>query len=604
MTTKSQRILHRGEVPEKYKWNAESVFKSQGEFEDAFKKVEAMLHEVEEYKGRLSEGPEVLVDWFEFFEKLYRLGGKVYFYAMMSFNSDTTDPNAAELNGRAQGQRGNYFAAISFMDPELIAIGRAVLDTWISEEERLTPYAHYFDNLFRKQEHVQGTEVEEVLGMLTSPFLVTKTTYDMLNNADLPIKPAKNSDGEEVPVTQGTYFRILNQGDRELRRTAWKNYQDAYLAYKNTFASNLSATVRQDVFQARVRKYTSSLEAGLFPYNIPLEVFHNLMDVFKSHLPTWHRYFAMRRKALGLEKLHPYDIWAPLSLDEPVVPFDQAVDWISAGMRPLGEKYVETLRRGCLQDRWVDRYPNIGKQQGAFSFGWPGTFPFIMMSYNDDPKSMSTLAHELGHSLHSYLAWKAQPGIYSRYSLFVAEVASNFNQALVRAYMLENMGEPDFQIALLEEAMSNFHRYFLIMPTLARLELEVHEQVERGEGLTADGLIELMADLFTEAYGPEMYIDRARIGMTWAQFGHLYRNFYVYQYATGIAGAHALANRVLSGEKGAVEAYLNFLQAGSSKYPMDALKGAGVDLSSPEPVKVAFEVMSGYIDRLEELIVR
>jgi oligoendopeptidase F len=272
-------------------------------------------------------------------------------------------------------------------------------------------------------------------------------------------------------------------------------------------------------------------------------------------------------------------------------------------MAPLGDEYVAPLRRGVLNDRWVDIYPNRGKQSGAFSTGAPGTYPFILMSYTDDIFSMSTLAHELGHSLHSYFTWRTQPLVYSRYPLFLAEVASNFNQVLVRAHLLATHPDPSFQIAVIEEAMANFHRYFFIMPTLARFEVEVHQRVERGDALPAQGLIDLMADLFREGYGDEVVIDGDRLGITWATFHtHLYMNFYVYQYATGISGAHALGQGVLDGVSGAADRYLEFLRAGSSRDPLETLARAGVDMASPEPVERAFAVLASYVDRLETLI--
>ncbi len=366
---------------------------------------------------------------------------------------------------------------------------------------------------------------------------------------------------------------------------------------------SLAAGIKQDVFRARARRYGSSLEGALTPHNIPLSVFHNLIDVFRRNLPTWHRYWRLRRKALGLETLHAYDIKAPLTNNSAAVPYDQAVRWIVEGMAPLGDEYVSVLKRGATQERWVDIYPNKGKRLGAFSYGGPGTHPFIMMSYNDDLFSMSTLAHELGHSLHSYLSWRKQPLIYARYTLFAAEVASNFNQALVRDYLLRTQSDRDFQIGVIEEAMANFHRYFFIMPTLARFELEIHERAEAGKPLTADVFNGLMADLFAEGYGDELSIDRERTGITWAEFStHMYSNFYVYQYATGISGAHALARRVLDGAPDAVPQYLEFLNAGGALYPIDALQQAGVDLSSPEPVETAFGVLAEYVDRLEQLL--
>jgi len=288
------------------------------------------------------------------------------------------------------------------------------------------------------------------------------------------------------------------------------------------------------------------------------------------------------------------------------VPYEQAVDWIAEGVKPFGEEYVQVLRKGALEERWVDVYPNKGKRMGAFSTGVPGTFPFIFMSYNDDIYSMSTLAHELGHSMHSYYTRKTQPFVYSSYGLFQAEVASNMNQALTRRHLLATNKDPEFQIAVIEEAMANFYRYFFIMPTLARFELEIHERVERGAALTADSLNDLMADLITEVYGSEVEMgegDRDRVGSTWAQFHtHLYSNFYVFQYATGIAGANHLAEKVAAGDAGAVRNYLAFLKSGGSMYPLEGLKLAGVDMSSPEPVASAFAALAGMVDRLEELV--
>ena len=306
--------------------------------------------------------------------------------------------------------------------------------------------------------------------------------------------------------------------------------------------------------------------------------------------------------ALGVEKLYPYDIWAPIATHKEAVPYTQAVDWISQGLKPLGEDYVKALRQGCLQDRWVDVYPNQGKRQGAFSAGSRGTMPFIMMSYGDSLQAMSTLAHELGHSLHSYFAWQTQPMVYSDYSLFVAEVASNFNQAMVRHYLMANNPDLEFQIAVIEEAMSNFFRYFFIMPTLARFELEMHQRVERGEAPNADDMTALMAGLLAEGYGDELAYNHDQSGITWAQFGHMYANFYVFQYATGISAAHALAGPIAAGDAEAAERYRQFLKAGSSLDPIDALKLAGVDMATPVAVEKTFAVLSDYVDRLEQLV--
>ncbi|HEX2622520.1 MAG TPA: M3 family oligoendopeptidase, partial [Phototrophicaceae bacterium] len=428
-----------------------------------------------------------------------------------------------------------------------------------------------------------------------------RNTYGLLTSADLQFGSATNEQGEEVAIAQGNFWTIMGSPDRELRRSAWNNYQDGYLGLKNTFSSNLSASMKQYVFQARVRNYETALEDSLFADNIPVEVFYNLIETFKKNIPTWHRYWKVRRHILGHSDLHPYDIWAPLTQNEPQVSYEQAVDWICEGMQPLGSDYVAALRKGCLQDRWVDVFPNQGKRQGAFSNGEHETHPFIMMSFDGDLGAMSTLAHELGHSMHSYLARKNQPAVYSDYALFIAEVASNFNQALTRAYLMKTHTDKDFQIALIQEAMSNFHRYFFIMPTLARFELEMYTRVEQGKGANASDMINVMADLFAEGYGGEVQVDHDRVGITWAQFGHMYANYYVYQYATGISAAHALSEKILAGDENAVKRYLEALSAGSSMYAIDALKHAGVDMTSPAAVETTFGILAKMVDRLEEL---
>ncbi len=376
---------------------------------------------------------------------------------------------------------------------------------------------------------------------------------------------------------------------------------DLYLDHKNILASNLYTSIQQDVFNSRVRRYSSTLEAALFDYGVPAEVFHNLIHTFQRFLPVWHRYWKARRKMLGVDKLHTYDIWAPLTNHQPLVPYTQAVDLISAGLAPMGEEYVKILRRGCLDEHWIDVYPSPGKSSKTFSAGWWGTYPFIVMSYDNSIFSLSTMAHELGHSMHSYLTWQNQPIIYSDYSLFLAEVASNFHQAMVRSYLLASNDDPNFQISVIEEAMSNFHRYFFIMPTLARFELEMHRRAERGEGLTADDMISYMADLYAEGYGGEVELDRERNGITWATFGHLYMNYYVYAYATGISGANALSRGILMGKEDAAERYIGFLKSGSAAYPMDVLRAAGVDLSTPQPVEETFQVLESLVARLEKL---
>lgn len=596
-------LPERKDVPKEHTWDIESVFASDEDMETALTDVvERQVPELLAFRGRLGEGPDVVADCLEVFTKLSMAAGKIRTYVTLRHTVDTADPVAAGIRGRAGALFAQASAAMSFLEPELLGVGPETLLQWVDEEERLETYRHYFHTLSERAPHVRSAEVEELLGLVQDPFQTAASIHGVIADADMTFEDAIDSDGNRHAIGQGNVEALWHSSDRELRRTAWENYADGYLSLKNGLANALASGIKQHVFMTRARRYDSALDTALSSGHIPKEVFHNLIETYRKHLPTWHRYWRVRKEALGVDELHVYDARAVLTDNEPRVPYEQAVDWIAEGMQPLGDEYVDVMRRGCLEQRWVDVYPNRGKTAGAFSTGSVGTHPFILMSYTDDLASLSTLAHELGHSMHTYYSTNTQPPHYARYGLFVAEVASNFNQALVRHHLFQTNDDADFQIALIEEAMGNFHRYFFIMPTLARFELEMHERAERGEPLTADIMNGRLADLFAEGFGDEVVIDRERVGMTWSQFPHLYAPFYVYQYATGISGAHALANRVLGGEGGAAEAYLDFLKAGGSDYPLDVLRRAGVDLTAPEPVEETYGVLEQLVDRLEQLV--
>jgi oligoendopeptidase F len=590
----------RSAVPLERTWDPTSVFSSVDAWLAELEAVLVALPELEAFAGRLDEGAPVLIEALAVRDALMRRRGRVLVYAGLEWAVDTTNQDAVGRHGRAQAMVARVDAAASFVEPELLASGRERLQEWSRENAALEPYHHYLDDLFRRGEHVRSAEVEEVLGLLADveagPFLV----YSGLVASDLTFAHATGASGETAEVTQGSIHGLLGSPDRELRRSAWESFADGHRSVRNTLAANYATAIKHDVFSARVRQHASTRSAALHESNIPLEIFDNLLATFERNLPTWHRYWRVRAAALGLGSLQPYDLWAPLGAP-PQLEYEQCVEWICEALAPLGQEYVATVRRGCLEDRWVDAYPNQGKMGGAFSAGSPGTHPFIVMSFDGTAGSLGTLAHELGHSMHSYLTWQTQPQISSRYSMFVAEVASNFHQALLRAHLLATVTDRDLLLAVVDEAMANFHRYFFLMPTLARFERDAHERVERGEGLTAELLDQLMANLFVEAYGPGFDVDRERAGITWAQFSHLYAPFYVYQYATGISGAHALARGVLDGEPGAAERYLEFLRAGSSADPLDLLRSAGVDLASPDPVEETFAILASLVDRLESL---
>ena len=592
--------LPRSKVKKEQTWNSESVFSSPAAFDKEVKSLLDHLPTVKKFQGRLGEGPDTLIKAFELMDKLSQRAAKIQVYATMSSAVDTADQTGAAMSGKAMSALSQLGAAASFVDPELLAIGEVKLRRWIKTDKRMKMYEHYVNDLFRKQAHVRSAEVEEVLGMARDSFMTVRTTAHLLANADFKFTPAVNSKGKKVDLTQSTLDAILNESDRPARQSAWENYNDKYLEFKNTLASNLTASIKQNVFNMRVRRFKSSLESTLFNGDVPVEMFHNLINIFKKNLPLWHKYWQIRRKALGVKTLHPYDVWAPLTTRTHKVPFQKAVDWISDGLEPMGKEYVDIMRKGCLKERWVDWSPNAGKRQGAFSTRVPaGTHPFILMSYTDDIGSMSTLSHELGHSMHAYYSSRAQPMMYYLYPSIIAETASNFHQAMTRAHLLKTNTDKFFQIALLEEAMDNFHRYFFIMPTLARFELETHQRIEKGQPLTADTMIEIMADLFSEGYGGYMNLDRQRVGITWATFTtHLYIDYYTFQYAIGISAANAIAKRILDGVPGAAQNHINFLKAGSSMSPMEVYKVAGIDMTSTQPINDAFAVLNEYVDRL------
>lgn len=595
-------MLPRADVAEENKWNRESVFPTVEAWENALDATLADLPKVAAYEGKLHENAATLADALALQEDIMRRVMQTYMYAFMEYSMDTGNAVAGARAAKVQGYVGKITSTIAFIRPEMLEIGRETLDNWVASEPRLAHYAKEVDDIFRQAEHTRNAEIESILGMLETPFGMLENTVTTLTDAELPFGEAVGKDGTRHQISASTVETLLHQHDREARHSAWESFADTFLEFKGTLSNAYVTYVQQEDFMAKVRGYDSTIAASLSEYNIDRAVYDNLIDTFRQNLPTWHRYWNVRKKALKVDTLHPYDIWAPLTQDSVHVDYDQSMAWISAGLAPLGDDYVSVMKKGVLEQRWVDRFPNKGKRSGAFSFGVPGTHPFIMMNYDNTLSAMSTLAHELGHSMHSYLSWQNQPFVYSRYSMFLAEIASNFNQAMVRDYLFKTNADPLFQIQVIEEAMDNIHRYFFIMPSLARFELEVHTRVQTGDIPSPDELISILTGFYAEGFGDAVHIDHDRVGITWAQFGHLYNNFYVFQYATGISAAHHFARKIINGEDGAVEKYLGFLKAGNSQYSLDTLLEAGADMRSPAVVKAGFDTLSEYVDRLEQLV--
>ncbi len=606
----SATLPKRSELPKEQIWSIESVFAGEAEWREAFKQVEARLGSLAPFAGRLGESAKVLLEALETRDALLHDMQRVFFYANLNQATDGANPLYQTMSAEARGLFSRVSAAAAYIQPEILAIEPARLDAFLQEEKGLEVYRHHLERLALRRPYVRSAEVESLMASVSDPLASLAAAASAATNADMKFAPVKKAD-QELPVSHSTINGLLVDPDPGVRKAAWESYADGHLAFKNTLTAALQGSMKSYIFQSKARGYPSALEMSLSQNFIPRSVFDNLINTFQAHLPLWHRYWSLRRKAQSKktgrqEAVYTHDIpvyGAPAPfVKSPELTFQQAAELICRGMEPLGSEYVEPMRKGLLEERWVDWGINQGKRPGAFSSGIKGSRPFIFMSFKPDLFSMSTLAHELGHSMHSYFSRNAQPFVYASYSLFVAEVASNFNQALTRARLLREAKDQAYRMAVIEEALSNFHRYLFVMPTLARFELECYQKLEQGGALSAPYLINRLAELFAEGYGGQVEIDHERLGASWMMFLHLYQPFYVYQYATGIAAANALAVDVLQEGQSAAKRYLEFLKSGDSVFPLDALKMAGIDMTSPEPVKRAFGVLERLLDDLEAIL--
>ncbi len=592
----------RAEAATQDTWEIESVYPSEEAFNQAFAGVEADLAMLAGFAGTLGGSADALQAALAARDAVGVRLNRVLLYASMLQSGDQTDQANTARMQRALGLYARYGAAVAFVQPELLNIPPTTVERFTTEAPGLALYRHYLDKVGLLRGHVRSTEVEELLAQSQEIANNPWETHAALENADMTFITLTGEDDQPVELTQGNSDTLIGSVVRSVRRAAWEGYADAYLKVKNTMGATLAGAVKADVFYARAHHYGSAREASMHPHNLPPEVFDTLIATVRAHLPLWQRYWAIRQRALGVAELRPYDVHVPLASLEQPIPYGKGVEMLLGGLAPLGDEYIAVARRGLTTERWVDKYPNVGKGSGAFSSGVHGTRPFMMQNYDNTLLSVSTLAHELGHSMHSYYTWQSQPPIYGGYSMFAAETASNFNQALLRAHLLSTSDDPRFQVAVIEEGMSNFQRYFFIMPILAQFELDAHQRAERGAGLTDDDMSAKIVELYREGYGDTVALDEPRVGITWAQFPHLFMNFYVWQYATGISAANALASSVLAEGAPAAERYLRFLKAGDAIYPLEALKLAGIDMTTPEPIERAFSVLEGLVDRLDALV--
>ncbi len=591
----------RSEIPVEETWRLEDIFPTDDAWEQEFQQVKAMIPKLGEYKGRLGESPEVLYEALQYQDEVSMRLGKLYTYAHMRYDQDTTNSFYQGLNDRVKGLYSEASSAMAFIVPELLSIDEAVLRSFLEQYEPLRLYAHALDEVTRQRPHVLSAEEEALLAQAAEVMQATSNTFSALNNADLTFPAIMDENGDEVEVTHGRFIRFLESTDRRVRRDAFHAVYHTYEKFQNTFASTLAGTVKKHNFFARVRRYESARQAALDANNIPESVYDNLIATVHEHLPLLHRYVRLRKQVLGLDELHMYDLYTPLVQDVKMdVTYEEAKQYMLDGLAPLGEEYVAIVKEG-LDNRWVDVRENKGKRSGAYSSGAYGTHPYILLNWQDNVHNLFTLVHEFGHSVHSYYTRKTQPYPYAHYSIFVAEVASTCNEALLNDYLLRTIDDEKKRLYLLNHYLEGFRGTVFRQTMFAEFEHLIHLKAQQGEALTAETLTSLYYDLNKKYFGDEIVVDQ-EIGLEWSRIPHFYYNYYVYQYATGFSAATALSKQILEEGEPAVKRYIDFLKAGSSDYPIEVLKKAGVDMTSAEPIRQACQVFAEKLEEMERLL--
>ncbi|MES3161472.1 MAG: oligoendopeptidase F [Halorubrum sp.] len=593
-------VPERSEIDESYKWDLESIFEDDEAWEAAYETVADRLDELRAYEGRVTEGPETLLELLELREAVFRQLARVTTYPRLRSAEDTRDQEYQAMAARASSLRSEASSATSYFEPELQSLTEAEVQAFIEAEPDLATYEHYFDDVLRMKPHTRSTEVEEVLAELSEVTDAPSEIYSMLTNADMTYGVVDDPDGEPVEITQANFTKLQTNPDREFRRRVHERFYDEWADVRNTVGTSLEKAVREHVTSAEIRGYDSAREAALDGTNVPVEVYDTLVDTVDDNLDVLHRHAELKASALGVDQLESHDLYMSLTGDQgPDVAYDQAAEWVIEAVAPLGEAYQDRMAEG-LDSRWVDVYENRGKRSGAFSSGTYDTQPFIMMNYQDDVASMYTLAHELGHSMHSELAGDTQPWHDASYEIFVAEIASTVNETLLTHYLLENVDDETLRTHVLDEYLERFRSTLFRQTMFAAFEQQIHERVERGEALTPDVFDELYADLKGSYYEPAELT--GGIEREWQRIPHFYYDFYVYQYATGISAAAAIVERVLEEGDPAAADYREMLKAGGSDYPLGVVERAGIDMSSPDPIESAVGIYDEYLDEVAALL--
>ncbi|MBX0357102.1 oligoendopeptidase F [Halobacillus sp. Nhm2S1] len=597
----AKELPKREEIPVEKTWDLEAMFATDEEWYKELEEAKELLPELEKYQGKLGESAEQLYELLSFQDKISHKIGLLYTYAHMRNDQDTTNAHYQEMNAKAENLYTKIASAMSFIVPEILALPEGKVKSFIESYEPLGQYEHTLDEITRQRAHVLSEKEEKLLAGFSEIGANPSQTFGALNNADLTFPTIKNEKGEEVDLTHGRYINFLKSDDREVRKSAFNAMYDTFGSFKNTFASTLGGHVKKNNFNASVRKYDRARQAKLDNNNIPESVYDNLLEAVNERLPLLHRYAELRKEVLDLDEVHMYDLYTPLVKDaEMEVSYEEAQELVIKGLEPLGEEYVNIVKQG-FENRWIDVEENKGKRSGAYSSGHYGTNPYILMNWQDNVNNLFTLAHELGHSLHSYYTHKNQPYRYGNYSIFVAEVASTCNEALLNDYMIKKTNSEKEKLYLLNNFLEGFRGTVFRQTMFAEFEHEIHMQAQNGEALTAEKLTEIYYELNKKYFGDNIVIDE-KIGLEWARIPHFYMGYYVYQYSTGYAAAQALAGQILEEGEPAVERYKNFLKAGSSDYPIEVLKQAGVDMTSKDPILSALDVFEEKLNEMEQLL--
>lgn len=597
----AKELLKRSEVKVENTWNLSDMYADNAAWEAELKEIERISNETAAYEGKTTASAQNLL---AVLKGLADAGEKIelaFNYAQRLFDEDQNNAEHQAMSAKVYSLYANMSSQLSFIDPEILATEEAVLDGFYKEVPELELYRKQIEEIQRLKAHRLSAEMEKLVAMTAEMSQVASDTYSIFNNADMTFPEMEDENGEKVRITHGRFIQLMESADRRVRKEAFEKLYGTYKQFINTTASLYNGQVKQQVFYAKARKYDSTLEAAVDSNNVSSSVYHNLLKAVGNNVDKMHRYVKLRKKCLGVDELHMYDIYTPMIPDmAKEIPFEEAKETVLKALAPLGEDYVAKVKEG-FENRWIDVYENQGKRSGAYSAGAYGTHPYVLLNYNGTLDNMFTLAHEMGHAMHSYYSNENQPYIYSQYKIFVAEVASTCNEILLMEYLLKNTTDKKERAYLLNHYLDSFKGTVYRQTQFAEFEMLTNKMVEEGQSLTAENLSKAYLELNQKYYGPDMISDE-EISYEWARIPHFYYDFYVYQYATGFSSAVAIAHSILKEGAPAVERYKKFLSGGCSASPVELLKIAGVNLETPAPIEDALKVFGEILDEMEELV--